>query len=196
MAMRTYGTKAAIAWIREANGLKDNTIFVGQTLLLPDAPPMEERPKAESPEGRRRRRIGPPPRRPGRSEPGASKGAGGRPGGGPAPGRSDPSRPVSAAVPRFCRRRRRSRRLGWPPNDPARRRSRTPAAKALRTPERGKASWAPAAAGGHRPPPFRPAKRRGPEKHPPGAPGAAPGTTDVRRWRMRPTARTKLAPTM
>ncbi|PTQ54641.1 MAG: hypothetical protein HSCHL_2232 [Hydrogenibacillus schlegelii] len=49
IAMRTYGTKAAIAWIREANGLKDNTIFVGQTLLLPDAPPMEERPKAESP---------------------------------------------------------------------------------------------------------------------------------------------------
>ncbi|MBE3563669.1 MAG: LysM peptidoglycan-binding domain-containing protein [Hydrogenibacillus schlegelii] len=49
IAMRSYGTKAAIAWIREANGLKDNTIIAGQTLLLPDAPPLKERPKAESP---------------------------------------------------------------------------------------------------------------------------------------------------
>lgn len=38
IAMRTYGQKAAIELIRQANGLQDNTIYVGQTLILPPRP--------------------------------------------------------------------------------------------------------------------------------------------------------------
>ena len=35
IAMKTYGNKASIETIRAANGLKDNTIYVGQELKLP-----------------------------------------------------------------------------------------------------------------------------------------------------------------